>query len=115
MSAASLEKLITKVSEAPHLVAYAETKFSGNEAQMAGHLLSEADESPFPIQQWVAALYEFDQWLLARGLTLPIKNQIGYVSCSAEVGSAYATMTQLPLQLIEMLEIYGCDEACASH
>lgn len=46
--------------------------------------LSEAGESPYPLRQWLEALHLFDRWLDTRGLSLPIENQISYVSYSAE-------------------------------
>lgn len=111
MGSPELQHLIKEVAEFPPLVAYLEANFSGNGAYLASHLLTEADEGSFPLRQWVEALYQFDQWLNTRELSLPIEDQIGYVACSAEAGSAYATLTQLPLQVEEMLETYGCDQA----
>jgi hypothetical protein len=108
---AGLDTLIERVAEFPPLVAYLEAKFRGPDAHLADHLLAEADEKPFPLVQWVEALQRFDQWLETHGLSLPIENQIGYIGCSAEAGSGYATLTQLPLQVEEMLENYGCDDA----
>jgi hypothetical protein len=110
VSSPEFEKLIKKVAEFPPLVAYLEANFS-RDPYLVSHLLAEADESPFSLQQWVEALYRFDEWLSTHGLSLPVENQIGYVGCSAEAGSAYATLTPLPLQVLEMLETYGCDQA----
>ena len=110
MKSRECEELIEKVSEFPPLVAYLEANFS-RDVYLASHLLTEADESPFPVHQWVDALYRFDGWLNTRRLSLSIEEQIGYVGCSAQAGSAYATLTPLPLQVLEMLETYGCDQA----
>jgi hypothetical protein len=111
MNDSAPEILINQVAESPALVAYLEANFQGANAHLATDLVSEADESPFPLRQWVEALLVFDQWLEARGLSVPIEDQIGYVTCSAEAGSAYSTLTQLPTQVEEMLENYGCDAA----
>lgn len=78
-------------------------------------LLTAAEESPYPLRQWLEALVLFEQWLVTRRLSLPIANQIGYVACSVEGGSAYATLTQLPVQVCEILENYGCDDAEEAH
>lgn len=106
-----LEKLIKEVISFPALVTYLEANFADTEHNFPDLLLTKAEDSPYPLQQWLEALLLFDQWLHTRGLSLPIPNQIGYIACSAEAGSAYATLTQLPAQVSEMLENYGCDDA----
>lgn len=106
-----LELLINETKDSPNLGAYLKTHFIDADPDRAHLLLDEAEESPYPLRQWLEALQFFDQWLDNRGLSLPIENQIGYIACSAESGSAYATLTQLPVQLEEMLDTYGCDDA----
>ncbi len=103
--------LIKEAAVTPRLEGYVATHFSGDDGALLDLLLSEAEESPYPMQQWLEALILVDQWLNERGLSLPLENQIGYVACSAEAGSAYATLTQLSVQVAEMLENYGCDTA----
>lgn len=109
MNEMKLDCWIRGVADSPALVAYLEENFLDD--NLPDFLLNEAEESPYPLLQWLEALHLFDQWLEIRGLSLPIKNQIAYVACSSESGSAYATLTQLPAQVEEMLETYGCDEA----
>lgn len=111
MAASAYERLVEEVADSPELLGYLETHFLEAGEPLARRLVDEADESPFPLRQWLEALLVFDQWLDARGLRLVIELQIGYVACSAEAGSAYPTLTQLPYQVGEMLEHYGCDEA----
>ncbi|MDH4444068.1 MAG: hypothetical protein QE267_02955 [Akkermansiaceae bacterium] len=103
------DRLIRGLADSPTLIAYLEANFA--DAHLRDFLLSEAEESPYPLRQWLEALHLFDQWLDTRRLSLPIENQIAYVACSSEGGSAYATLTQLPAQVEEMLEMFGCDEA----
>ncbi len=103
------DRLIRGVADSPALIAYLEANFA--DAHLRDFLLSEAEESPYPLRQWLEALRLFDQWLDTRRLSLPIENQIAYVACSSEGGSAYAALTQLPVQVEEMLEMFGCDEA----
>jgi hypothetical protein len=111
MAASAYDRLVEEVADSPELLGYLETHFSEPGGGLAVRLIDAADESPFPLRQWLEALLVFDQWLDARGLRLPIEPQIGYVACSAEAGCAYPTLTQLPFQVGEMLEHYGCDEA----
>ncbi len=106
-----LEILTTEVAGYPTLINYLEANFAGVECALPELLITKAEESPYPMRQWVEALLVFDQWLVTRRLSLPIANQISYVACSAEGGSAYATLTQLPVQVYDMLETYGCDDA----
>ncbi len=108
-----LEILLSEVAESPDLITYVETNFADTEFNLLDLLFTKAEETPYPLRQWLEALLLFDQWLDSRKLILPIANQISYVACSAEAGSAYATLTQLPFQVSEMLENYGCDDAVA--
>ena len=111
MDLIKISTLIKQAATTPNLEAYVATHFTGADGFHSNLLLSKADENPYPLQQWLEALHLFEQWLDHRGLSLPLENQIGYVACSAEAGSAYSTLTQLPTQVIEMLENYGCDDA----
>lgn len=103
--------LIKEAAVTPRLEDYVATRLSGDDGVLLDLLLSEAEESPYPLQQWLEALLLVDQWLNEYGLLLSLENQIGYVACSAQAGSAYATLTQLSVQVAEMLESYGCDAA----
>lgn len=111
-----LNRLVDAVQESPSLLAYLDTHFGRVASHLPDLLLTEAEESPYPLCEWLEALHQFDKWLKAHGLILPIENQIGYIACAAQAGAAYANLTQLPAQLAEMLENYGCDEAveCSS-
>jgi hypothetical protein len=111
MELKNMTALIREAAVTPLLEGYVATHFSGNDGFLLNLLFSEAEESPYSLQQWLESLLLFDQWLDRCGLFLPLENQIGYVACSAEAGSAYATLTQLSVQVAEMLENYGCDEA----
>lgn len=111
MNLTHMTALIKAAAVTPLLDGYVAKHFSGDDGSLLDLLLSEAEESPYPLQQWLEALFLFDQWLDRCGLFLPLENQIGYVACSAEAGSAYATLTQLSVQVAEMLENYGCDGA----
>jgi hypothetical protein len=111
MKTDALDRLIEEVAESQKLVAYLKADFSGANSPLADLLLAEADEGPFSLHQWVEALCLFKEWLETRELALPIENQIGYIGCAAEAGSAYSTLTPLALQVEEMLEAYGCDHA----
>jgi hypothetical protein len=110
-----LEILITEAAGSPALTTYLEKHFTTPGCELPELLLTKAEDSPFPLRQWLESLVLFEQWLSAGRLTLPIANQIGYIACSAESGSAYATLTQLPVQVHEMLEQYGCDDAETAH
>lgn len=109
MNDLKLDCLIHEVADSPALVAYLEKNFA--DSRLPDLLLGKAEESPYPVRQWLEALHLFEHWLNTRRLSLPVENQIAYVACSSEGGSAYATLTQLPARVEEMLENYGCDEA----
>lgn len=111
MKSREINIILQEVAESPALLAYVEAHFTGAGAHLPELLLSEAEDSPYPLSQWLEALQRFDRWLDTRGLSLPLENQISYVGCSAEAGSAYATLTQLPVQVEDMLDNYGCDDA----
>jgi hypothetical protein len=107
----NLDILWREGANSPAILSYLKENFTGADVHLADLLLSEAEDSPFPIYQWLESLLLFEEWLNSHGLVLPIENQIGYVACSASAGSAYATLTQLPMQVEEMLNNYGCDDA----
>lgn len=106
-----LEILINEVAEFPELITYLEANFAGLECELSDLLLTKAEDSPYPRRSWLEALLLFERWLSTRGLSLPIANQMSYIACCAEAGSAYASLTQLPAQVSDMLENYGCDDA----
>jgi hypothetical protein len=111
MTHSTYEIVRNEVAEFPALLSYLELRFAKSCCNLSELLIIKAEDSPYPLQQWLEALVLFEQWLTTRRLSLPIENQISYVACSAEAGSAYATLTQLPDQVIDMLDHYGCDEA----
>lgn len=111
MQQTRLDILLREGANSPAIVSYLKANFAGADADLADLLLNEAEDGPFPVYQWLEALLLFEEWLDIHGLVLPIENQIGYISCSASAGSAYATMTRLPMQVEEMLNSYGCDDA----
>lgn len=111
MDLTHMTALMKEAAVQPLLKDYVATHFSGDDAVLLELLFSEAEERPYPLQQWLEALVLVDRWLDQRGLSLPLEDQIGYVACSAEAGTAYATLTQLSVQVSEMLENYGCDAA----
>lgn len=103
-----------EVARDPALVVYLEEKFRETHTGLVEQLLEDADETPFPLDQWAEALRALDRWLDAGGLSLPLADQVGYVSCAAEVGTAGSALTQLPQQVEEMLEAFGCERAVAA-
>ena len=97
-------------ADSPAALAYLEARFK-DEASLQHVLLEEADDSHFSVQQWVEALIILQQWLGARGLELPVKDSIGYVSCAAAAAGAGASLSDLPSMVDDLLEAYGCDRA----
>ncbi|MDG1668682.1 MAG: hypothetical protein P8M62_01630 [Opitutae bacterium] len=97
-------------ADSPAALAYLEARFK-DEASLQHVLLEEADDSHFAVQQWVEALIVLQQWLGARGLELPVKDSIGYVSCAAAAAGAGASLSHLPSMVDDLLEAYGCDRA----
>lgn len=110
----ALEIFKQEVARDPALVHYLEKKFRETGTGLVERLLAEADETPFPLDQWAEALQALDHWLDSAGLSLPLADQVGYVSCAAEVGTAGSALTQLPQQVEEMLEAFGCERAVSA-
>ena len=99
-------------ADSPQLVAFLEAQFAGIENTSARRqLLEAADESEFPLHQWVESLSIAQAWLDARGLELAMGEQIGYVCCAGEAAGAGASLTHLPSLVAEMLETYGFERA----
>jgi hypothetical protein len=108
----SIEVFREQLGKSPKLLAYLEANISGAaKADPRRQLLEAADESAFPLRQWVESLCALQSWLDARGLEMPVDDQIGYVCCADESAGAGANMTQLPALVADMLEAYGCERA----
>lgn len=113
-----IELFKKQFGDSPKLLAYLEANMSGDaKAAPRRQLLEAADESIFPLRQWIESLRTLQSWLDARGLELPLDDQLGYVCCAAESAVAGANLTQLPVLLADLLEAYGCERAVrhASH
>ena len=96
----------------PQLLSFLEANFSGPvNAKARELLLTSSDESTFPLRQWVEGLRTMRAWLDARGLEMPVEDEIGYVCCVGEAAGAGANLTLLPALVSEMLEAYGCERA----
>lgn len=95
----------------PKLLAYMEANFQGAGIQDWKLLIETADESPFSLRQWVEALIVLGHWLDARGLYLPMEDQVGYVCCSADAAGSGANLEHLPSLTEAMLQNYGCERA----
>lgn len=99
-------------ADSPKLLAYLEANFSGDDnAALRCQLMEAADESPFSLRQWVESLRTLQSWLDARGLDMPMEDQLGYVCCAGESAGSGANLTHLPALVADMLEAYGCDRA----
>lgn len=108
----SMEVFREQFGDSPKLLAYLEANINGvAKADQRRRLLEAADESAFPLRQWVESLRALQSWLDARGLEMPVDDQIGYVCCADESAGAGANMTQLPALVADMLEAYGCERA----
>ena len=103
---------MAEFSGSPMILAYLDANFGESDTEEAiRKLVTNVDDSPYSLRQWVESLMVFGQWLDVRGLTLPLEEQIGYVCCAAEASVASSTMTHLPDLVGEMLEAYGCERS----
>lgn len=99
-------------ADSPKLLALLEANFSGAENAVARHQLLElTDESAFSLRQWIESFRTMRAWLDARGLHMPIEDELGYICCAAESAGAGANLTHLPSLVADMLEAYGCERA----
>jgi hypothetical protein len=99
-------------ADSPKLLAYLEANFSGDsQMSIRAQLLEAADESDFSLRQWVESLRTIQCWLDARGLAMPLEDQIGYICCASESAASGANLTHLPALVADMLEAYGCERA----
>lgn len=106
------EKFQEQFADSPKLLAYLEANFSGGDnAALRARLLEAADESAFSLRQWVESLRTLQSWLDARGLDMPVAEQLGYVGCAGESAGPGANLTHLPALVADMLEAYGCERA----
>lgn len=99
-------------ANSPQLLSFLEANFGGSEnAAIRQTLLEAADSSDFSLRQWVESLRTLRAWLDARGLILPVEDELGYIGCAAEAAGAGSNLSYLPALVTEMLETYGCDRA----
>lgn len=69
-------------------------------------LAARADESAFPIRDWLAGLEKVAERLEADRRTAPLATIVGYVECSAEL-AARQPGASLPDAVSEMVQLYG--------
>ena len=74
-------------------------------------LLQEADESDFSLADWVDSLNVLYHWLEQGGLTLPLQDGLGYVSCAAKSVGSSSALNHLPSLVHDFLDQYGCELA----
>lgn len=99
-------------ANSPQLLSFFGANFGGSEnAAIRQTLLEAADSSDFSLRQWVESLRTLRAWLDARGLILPLEDELGYIGCAAEAAGAGSNLSYLPALVTEMLETYGCDRA----
>ena len=100
-----------QLADSPANLAFVEAQFRDADQALCDTLAESIDDSSFSLRDWVEALRLFGHWLDARGQTLDLRDQIGYVSCAADAAGAGANLTHLPSLVEEMLEAYGCERA----
>lgn len=104
-------KIESNLKGQPEALAYWQRCLRGVDPQQLRALMDEVDDSDFGLLDWVEGLRALDQWLDARGLTLSLPDQIGYVSCSAAAAGGGGNLSHLPALVTDLLEAYGCDLA----
>lgn len=105
------EKIKSNLKGQPEALAYWAQHLQAADSQQLQAFLDEVDDSDFGLLDWVGGLQVLNQWLDARGLTLLLRDQIGYVSCSAAAAGSGGNLSHLPALVADLLEAYGCDLA----
>jgi hypothetical protein len=99
-------------ADSPQLLSFIEANFGTAEHEaVRKDLLESADESEFSLRQWVESLRILRSWLDARGLSMLVEDELGYVHCASESAGSGSNLTYLPGLVSEMLETYGCERA----
>jgi hypothetical protein len=110
MSEFETSKCWEQFANSPSVLAYLDAHFEGADDLLRA-LLEEVDESDFSLHDWMEALLVLNQWLEERGLNLPIRDNIGYVSCAVASAGTGAHLSHLPSLVADLLEQYGCERA----
>jgi hypothetical protein len=111
MDKLGLEIFWKQFANSPAALSYLEAHFSSESEEIQLSLLEGADNSEFSIRDWVEALVVLDQWLASHDLKLSMKDQIGYVCCTADSVGPVTSLSHLPALVYEMLTAYGCERA----
>ncbi len=98
-------------ADSPANLAFVEAHFLNMDASSCDAFLDTVDDSSYTLRDWVEALRCMGQWLDAHGMTMELKDQIGYVNCAGAAAGSGANLTHLPSLVDEMLETYGCERA----
>jgi len=111
MSKFGRDGLYREFANSPASLSYLEANFGDADAEFCSAFLDSVDESAFSLREWVNALMVLAQWLDSHSAELSLEDQIGYVSCAAEIASGSATWIDLPELVEEMLADHGCERA----
>jgi len=107
----NLERFHADLGNSPTRIAFVEATFSEADDRLREDFVTMVDESPFSLKQWLDALKMMGEWLDARGLKLPLRDRLGYISCAADSAGPAGGMDHLPSLVEEMLNQYGCERA----
>jgi hypothetical protein len=105
------EVFFQQLAHSPANLAFLETQFRDVDPALCNLFVESVDDSSFSLRNWVEALRVLGHWLDARGLSLSLSDQIGYVACATDAAGAGSNLTHLPSLVEEMLETYGCERA----
>ena len=100
----SLQPIWAPLTHSPKLLALADAQFGTGCDVQRDRLLAHVDESPFSLLDWMESLKLLGHWLDAHGRTMPVEDQLGYVSCAAEAAGPNVDLAYLPALVSEMLE-----------
>ncbi len=67
------------------------------------------DDSPYGLDEWIAALITFQQWEIQQGRTLILEQQMEYLNCCIEGIAGQAITLPLPELLSHYLTSNGVD------
>jgi hypothetical protein len=85
------------------------SEFESKPDQWFEHFAQTIDDSPYGLDEWIAALAAFQEWEIQQGRILPLDQQLEYLNCCTEGISGQAVALPLPQLLKHYLMSNGVD------
>jgi hypothetical protein len=90
---------------------YQSTKSHPDSGKGVAEFFLAVDQSDYSLEEWIDAVFVFDEWLKEKQLQGSWLTMLGYLRCASESPENKSLKLPLSVYLEEMLETHGFDSA----